>query len=142
MSVRHGFRSAESRPVEVVYAFALPRDAALRRFRMWGEGVSVTSDLRPTEEAEGIDEQALAEGRLTSLARHFRDGVVNLAVGHLQPAEAVCIELDLLAGVDLRDDGWRFRFPFTLAPGTTGRPGPSSASPGWARCNDPRSSAG
>lgn len=83
---------------------------------MGGEGFSVTSDLRKTEEAESLYEQALTEGRLTGLARQYRDGLVNLAVGNLQPGETVWVELDLLAGLDLRDDGWRFRFPFTLAP--------------------------
>jgi len=39
--VRHVFRSTETKPMEVIYAFALPRDAALRRFRVVGEGFNV-----------------------------------------------------------------------------------------------------
>jgi len=34
--VAHTFRSAEDRPLEVVYAFGLPRDAALQRFSILG----------------------------------------------------------------------------------------------------------
>jgi hypothetical protein len=51
------------------------------------------------------------------LARAYRDGVVNLSVGNLRPDEEVVVELQIVAGVDLRDDGLRFRFPFALAPG-------------------------
>ncbi len=83
---------------------------------MWGEGFSVISELRKTTDAESYYDLAMAEGRLTSLAQQYRDGLVNLAVGNLQPGETVWVELDLLAGLDVRDDGWRFRFPFTLAP--------------------------
>jgi Ca-activated chloride channel family protein len=36
--VKHVFRSAEKQPLEAIYSFPLPRDAALRRFRITGEG--------------------------------------------------------------------------------------------------------
>jgi len=116
LQVRHIFQCAENKPVEVVYAFGLPRDAALRRFRIVGEGFSVTSDLKPTEEAVKIYEEGIQAGSLSTLARQYRDGVVNLNVGNVRPGETVAVFLEILAGVDLRDDGLRFRFPFTLAP--------------------------
>lgn len=49
--MRHVFRSAEAVPVELVCAFALPRDAAWRRFRIHGQGFVVASELRPVYEA-------------------------------------------------------------------------------------------
>jgi len=49
--VEHEFQSEESKPVEVIYSFALPRDAALRRFRIRGEDFTVDSELRPTADA-------------------------------------------------------------------------------------------
>ncbi len=114
--VAHTFRSAEAQPLEVVYAFALPRDAALRRFSILGEGFRVRSALRPVEQARKEYEQGVAEGHLSSLARVYRDGRVNLSVGNIRPGELVKVFLELVAGVDWRDDGLRFRFPFTLAP--------------------------
>jgi hypothetical protein len=49
--VQHVFRSEEERPLEVIYSFPLPRDAALRAFRIVGEGFEVHSELKETEEA-------------------------------------------------------------------------------------------
>ena len=46
LTVVHTFRSGEREPVEAVYAFGLPRDAALRRFKIMGEGFEVRSELR------------------------------------------------------------------------------------------------
>ena len=43
--------------------------------------------------------------------------MVNLTVGNIRPDEMVTVRLEILAGLELRDDGFRFRFPFTLAPG-------------------------
>lgn len=116
LTVQHVFRSAEDKPLEVIYSFLLPRDAALRAFRITGEGFEAHSELKQTEEAVKAYEKGIAEGALSTLARQYGDGVVNLTVGNIRPNETVTVYLDLLAGVELRDDGFRFRFPFTLAP--------------------------
>lgn len=114
--VQHEFRSAEDEPLEVIYAFPLPRDAALRRFRITGEGFEAHSELKETEAAVKAYEEGLARGSLSTLARQYGDGLVNLTVGNLRPKEAVTVHLEILCGVEPRDDGFRFRFPFTLAP--------------------------
>jgi len=114
--VRHEFRFNEAQPVEVVYAFALPREATLRRFRISGDGFDVASELRSKEEARKEYEDGITQGSLSSLATIYRDGLTNLSVGNIRPNETVVVLLEILAGVELHDDGLRFRFPFTLAP--------------------------
>lgn len=114
--VEHSFESAEKGPVEVIYAFMLPQDAALRSFRVVGEGFEVTSDLQPVEKAVETYERGIDDGSLAVLLRQYRDGMVNLTVGNLQPGERVRVILEILAGVERHDAGFRFRFPFTLAP--------------------------
>lgn len=114
--VVHTFRSAETQPMEVVYAFGLPRDAALRRFRITGPGFEVRSELQPVAKAVEAYERGVDEGHLSSLARVYRDGRVNLSVGNLRPGEWVKVFLEMVAGVELRSRGLRLRFPFTLAP--------------------------
>jgi len=114
--VEHTFESAEPRPVEVIYGFMLPQDAALRSFRVVGEGFEVTSDLQPVEKAVAAYEEGIDMGAMAVLARQYVDGMMNLTVGNLKPGETVRVILEILAGVERHDDGFRFRFPFTLAP--------------------------
>ncbi len=116
LTVHHVFRSEEEKPLEVIYSFPLPRDAALRAFRITGDGFEAHSELKPTEEAVKAYEQAVAQGSLSALARQYGDGLLNLTVGNIRPKEKITVYLELLAGVELRDGGFRFRFPFTLAP--------------------------
>ncbi len=116
LRIAHLFRSSERRPIEVIYCFKLPREAALRRFRVVGEGFSVRSELRPVEQARSAYEKALAEGRLATLAQQYRDGLVNLTIGNIRPEELVTVYLEILTGVEQHDHGFRFRFPFTVAP--------------------------
>jgi Ca-activated chloride channel homolog len=128
--VRHWFRSSEPKPLEVIYSFGLPRDAALRRFRISGEGFSVRSELRPVADARKAYESGLEKGSLSALATQYRDGVVNLAAGNVRPGETVRVDLELLAGVESHDHGLRFRFPFTLAPSYHARARMAEAAPG------------
>lgn len=116
LTVVHTFESSEAAPVEAIYAFGLPRDAALRRFVITGEGFRVGSELRPMVEAREAYEEGVGAGHLSALLRTYRDGRVNLSVGNLRPRERVKVCLELVAGVEALDDGLRFRFPFTLAP--------------------------
>lgn len=116
LTVEHVFRSDEEKPLEVIYSFPLPRDAALRAFRIRGDGFEAHSELMQTEEAVRAYEKGIAGGSLSTLARQYGDGVVNLTVGNIRANETVTVHLELLAGVEARDDGFRFRFPFTLAP--------------------------
>ena len=114
--VEHVFRSQEDQPLEAIYAFPLPRDAALRSFRITGEGFAAHSELKETAEAIKAYEEGIVQGSLAALLRAYGDGVVNLTVGNIRPKETVTVHLEILCGVELRDDGFRFRFPFTLAP--------------------------
>ena len=128
--VQHVFRSEEKKAIEVIYSFPLPRDAALRRFRITGEGFEAHSELQPTEAAVKAYEEGIERGALSALARRYGDGVVNLTVGNIRPEETVTVHLEILCGVELRDDGFRFRFPFTLAPCYHARAKAAATKPG------------
>src|SRR5580693_9708420 len=73
LTVQHVFKSAETKPIEVIYSFPLPRDAALRRFRIVGDGFEAHSELRETESAVKAYEDGIARGSLSTLARQYGD---------------------------------------------------------------------
>src|SRR5580658_1027127 len=135
--VQHVFRSEEDKALEAIYAFPLPRDAALRRFRVTGEGFEAHSELKETAAAVKAYEEGIAQGSLSTLARQYGDGVVNLTVGNIQPKETVTVYLEILCGIELRDDGFRFRFPFTLAPAYHSRAKAALTAPGEAEMELP-----
>src|SRR5262245_55884045 len=99
LTVQHVFQSAEEKPLEVIYSFPLPRDAALRQFRIVAGDLEVHSELMGTESAVKTYEQGIARGELAALVRQYGDGIVNLTVGNIRPQETVTVYLELLAGV-------------------------------------------
>src|SRR5215831_9570492 len=142
LKVQHVFCSQEDNPLEVVYAFSLPRDAALRAFRITGPDFEVYSELKPQEDAVKMYEHAIAGGSLAALARQHGDGVVNLTAGNIRPGETVTVLLELVAGVEMRDGGFRFRFPFTLAPNYHSRMRAANISPGVGEIELPQDEFG
>jgi Ca-activated chloride channel homolog len=128
--VQHVFRSEEEKALEVIYGFPLPRDGALRRFRISGNGFEVHSELKETEAAVMTFEDGMKRGSLSALVRQYGDGMVNLTVGNIRPKETVTVHLEILCGVELKDGGFRFRFPFTLAPGYHSRARAALTAPG------------
>lgn len=116
LTVTHSFKCEGDKPMEAIYVFQLPRGGALRRFVIKGENFEAESRLSPRAEAKKEYEAGVQDGHLSSLAETSLDGVVTLAVGQVQPKETVTIALEVVSGVDATDKGYRFRFPFTLAP--------------------------
>jgi Mg-chelatase subunit ChlD len=102
----------------------------MRRFRITGESFEAHSELKETETAVKAYEEGIAHGSLSTLARQYADGMVNLTVGNLRPKETVTVHLEILCGVELKDDGFRFRFPFTLAPAYHSRAKAAMTAPG------------
>src|SRR5438105_13105059 len=65
LTVQHVFRTEEDKPIEVIYCFPLPRDAALRRFRITGDGFEAHSALKETAAAIKEYEAGIAQGSLS-----------------------------------------------------------------------------
>src|SRR3990172_2534190 len=93
--VQHTFQCEGTKPLELIYTFPLPRDAALRRFRVSGKGFSVRSQLKPVDEAMKIYEQGIEGGHLSTLVRQYSDGLVSLTLGNIpRPGEQVTVNLE------------------------------------------------
>lgn len=116
LRVTHQFKIAGDQPVECLYVSMLPRGGALRRFIIKGKDFEVKSELQARQKARQTYEAGTAAGHLSALAESDKDGLVTLSVGQIQPDDEVTVVLEVVTGVELRDDGFRVRYPFTIAP--------------------------
>jgi len=116
LTVTHHFQCKGIRPMEALYVFQLPRGGALRKFLVKGKDFQIESQLSPRAEAKKTYEEGVDAGHLSTLAETSLDGVVTLAIGQVRPDETVSVAVEIVGGVETRDQGYRFRFPFTLAP--------------------------
>jgi len=116
LRITHSFKCEGTEPMEALYAFMLPRNGVIRRFVVKGDGFEVESTLSAREEARKEYEEGVKEGHLSVLAETNADGMVSLSVGQVRPDEQITVMVEIVSGVDVQDNKFRFRFPFTLAP--------------------------
>lgn len=114
--VEQVFINREQRPIEALYTFPLPENAAVCAFEvLTGERV-LTGAIE--ELAKGMEQydKALSEGHGAFMAELWRPDVFSTRIGNLKPGQAVLVRLTYLADVDLADRRLRLSFPTTLAP--------------------------
>lgn len=112
----HRFKAEGDKPIEALYTFGLPKNGVVRRFIVKGKDFEVESALKPRAEARKEYEDGVQAGHLSVLGETSLDGVVTLSVGQIKPDEEITVVIEALVGVEVRDRGFRFRFPFTLPP--------------------------
>ncbi len=110
--------SAESwpKPVEALYRFPLPGDAAVTGTTVTFGDVRIQAMLASREEAEAQYAEAKAAGKQAALATREAPDVFTLMVTGIRPDEEVRVETSfvLLARRDGPD--WTMRVPLTTAP--------------------------
>jgi Ca-activated chloride channel family protein len=116
LQVIHKFKAEGTAPVEALYTCQLPRNGVVRRFIVKGDGFEVESKLSPRAEARKEYEEGVQQGHLSVLSEASLDGLTTISIGQIRPDEEVTVTVEIVCGVEVRDQGFRFRFPFTLAP--------------------------
>ena len=129
-------------PIEAVYVFPLPDQAAVDGMTMQiGEKV-IRGEIKRRDEAREIYEQAKAQGKRTGLLEQERPNIFTQSVGNIMPGDDIRVEITYVDILDFRDEGsYELVFPMVVGPryipgsptdkGAGGKPGG-----GWAPDTD------
>jgi Ca-activated chloride channel family protein len=104
------------KPIEAVYRFPLPGDAAVTGVRVRFGEVEIAATLAERAAAEREYETARDEGRQAALLTREAPDVFTLQVAGLKPDEAVTIETGYAQLARPEGDGWSLRVPLTTVP--------------------------
>lgn len=103
-------------PLEALYRFPLPHDAAVDRVAVLIGSTLLESEIRERDQAQREYEQARDEGRQASLTEEVRPNLFQHAVANVLPGQAVHITLHLVAPLE-RDQGeYVFGLPMVAGP--------------------------
>ncbi|NTU82595.1 MAG: VWA domain-containing protein, partial [Chloroflexales bacterium] len=107
--VAQRFRNTHSAPIDALYIFPLPAEAAVSELELRiGERV-IRGQVRERAEAEATYREAAARGAGAALVTQDRPNLFSVELANLQPGEVVESRLRFFSQVPF-DDGW-----FTLA---------------------------
>ena len=103
-------------PVEVLYRFPLPGDAAVTGVRVRFGEVAVQTELREREAAAAEYKEAKRTGRQAALVTRESPDVFTLALTGVKPGEDVTVETAYVQLARAEGGGWSLRVPLTTSP--------------------------
>lgn len=109
MTVAQRFRNTHSAPLDALYVFPLPAEAAVSELELRVGERTIRGEVRERAEAEATFREAAARGADAALVTRERPNLFSVELANLQPGELVETRLRLFSQVPF-DDGW-----FTLA---------------------------
>lgn len=126
VTVTQEFKNPFPRPVEAVYVFPLPDDAAVDEMTLTAGSRVLRATIQKRGEARRMYEEAKAQGRRAALLDQERPNLFTQSVANLLPGEKVQVMLRYVAPLRYDDGAYTFNFPMTVGP----RYVPGAALPG------------
>ena len=114
--VRQAFSNPFDRPLEAVYVFPLPHEAAVSELLVTVGDRRITGEVMTRADAAAHLARARAEGRTAALLEQERPNVFTQTVTNVQPRETVQVELVYDLALEYRDGGFEFVYPMVVGP--------------------------
>ncbi|MBI3181460.1 MAG: TonB family protein [Myxococcales bacterium] len=115
-TVRQVFQNPFASPVEAVYAFPLPDDAAVDELELKVGGRVIRGEIERREEARRRYEEAKSRGQRAALLDQERPNLFTQSVANILPGEAVEVRVRYAARLRYDDGIFELNFPMTVGP--------------------------
>jgi Ca-activated chloride channel homolog len=133
VEVLQTFGNPFDRPIEAVYVFPLPDQAAVDAMEIHLEDRVIRGVIRKRDEARAAYETARAEGRLAALLDQERPNIFTQSVANILPGDVIEVRLRYFETLPSRSNAQEFVFPMVVGPrfipGAPIRPGVSGREP-------------
>jgi Ca-activated chloride channel family protein len=137
-TVTQHYTNPFERPIEAVYTFPLPHDAAVDAMTMHVGDAVIRGVIQRRDEARATYERAVQAGKRAGLIEQERPNLFTQSVGNIMPGDAIRIEISYVDILDYRDEG-AFELVFPMVVGPRYIPGTTvagKAGTGWAPDTD------
>jgi Ca-activated chloride channel homolog len=109
-------RDTHNGPIEALYRFSLPGDAAVTGVSVRFGEVEVLAELKAREDAEKDYEEARKDGRQAALTTRESPDVFTLSLTGIEPGQEVVVETSYVQLARPENAGWSLRIPLTTSP--------------------------
>ncbi|MCB9597223.1 MAG: PQQ-binding-like beta-propeller repeat protein [Sandaracinaceae bacterium] len=116
VSVEQTFHNPYTRPVEAVYLFPLPDDAAVDAMELRAGDRVVTAQIRRRHEARQEYDEARSRGVLASLLEQERPNLFRQSVANIRPGDAIRVTLSYTQALPYEAGSYRFVYPMVAGP--------------------------
>jgi Ca-activated chloride channel family protein len=115
-TVTQQYVNSNTEPIEAVYVFPLPHDAAVYDMEIRIGNRLIRSAIREREEAKRVYASAKSEGKRAALVEEERPNIFTASVANLMPGDHVDVRLRYVQPLLWEDGRVRLVFPMVLGP--------------------------
>jgi Ca-activated chloride channel family protein len=110
------FTNSSDEPVDAIYVFPLPQNAAVHDMKMLINDRLIQGVIKEKEEAKETFEIAKAEGKHASLTEQERPNVFTNFVANIMPGDTIIVRLTYVEKLTYKAGTFKVRFPMVVAP--------------------------
>jgi len=115
VTVKQKFKNPSSKPIEAIYTFPLPENAAVDRMTLKIGDRTINGLIKRRDEARKIYEEAKNAGQNAALLDQERPNVFTQSVANIMPGQPIEVEISYVQR--LKYDGGQFEFTFPMVVG-------------------------
>lgn len=115
-TIEQTFANLEKKPIEAIYNFPLPANAAVCAFEIITDDRILTGKIDEAETAAENYQAAIEEGHGAFMATQVRPDVFTVNVGNLKPEQQVTVSITYVAKLEQHEKSMRMAIPTTIAP--------------------------
>lgn len=116
VSVTQEFSNDSKTPIEAIYKFPLPHDAAVDSMEMWIGKRVVKAQIKKKEDARKIYDDARNNGQRAALLDQERPNLFTQHVANIMPGDTVKIHIQYVETLKYEDGDYEFVFPMVVGP--------------------------
>ena len=136
VTVKQTFRNPNAKPLEAIYVFPLPQNAAVHRMAIHVRGKTISGTIKRRSDAQELYNQAKKAGKTTARLDQERPNIFTQAIANIFPKSNVEVELQFDVQLRFEDGFYAFEFPMLV--GQRYIPGDANGKPavGWGESAD------
>jgi Ca-activated chloride channel family protein len=116
VEVTQTFENPFSEPLEAVYVFPLPDEAAVDEMEIKIGDHIIKGSIKKREEAKEIYEQAKQQGRTAGLLEQERDNIFTQSLANIKPGEQIDVTIRYTDSLKFEGGNYEFVFPMVVGP--------------------------
>lgn len=116
VEVTQTFANPLTEPLEAVYVFPLPDEAAVDEMEIKIGDRTIKGNIKKREEAQQIYQQARSQGRTASLLEQQRDNIFTQSLANIKPGEQIDVTIRYSDSLKFTGGDYEFVFPMVVGP--------------------------
>ena len=116
VTVEQQFSNPSKTPVEAVYTFPLPDDAAVNAMEFRVGNRRIVGEIKRREEARKIYDEAKSAGKRTALLDQERPNIFTQSVANVMPGDDLRVKISFVQRLNYKGGAYEWAFPTVVGP--------------------------